>query len=301
MTNLDENDLVSKRPHAQPRKPALLPSAEVLAVVPIDRVPETVPASLGDTVIAVYEDDRTVDWKLSAESALRPGVVAEFWSWRRAWTASWSIGPTTNVSAVIDVARRIGYTIGRDLLSVLDRISTSEYEDALVDPSAFPDLLEQLDDLRDALTSSAASALGIAMIDATYAGRRPPRTLRRWASHANEIVLTANEHVSVVLHPANGLVLRHGEGYSRELVDIAHVDLRGDQVMVENTEGRKIRLAPAHARPLAWLAPNSIRWDVTRIPLAEVWTPLFDGLPTAVAAARLTASTIRFTSDIVVA
>jgi len=112
---------VSRSPDARPRQPARVPSAEVLAVVPFDRVPETVPASLGDTVVAVYENDRTVDWKLSAESALRPGVVAEFWSWRRAWTESWTMGPTTNVSALIDVARRIGYTIGRDVLSVLDR------------------------------------------------------------------------------------------------------------------------------------------------------------------------------------
>jgi hypothetical protein len=205
----------------------------VLAVVPIDRVPETVPASLGGTVIAVFENDRTVDWKLSAESALRPGVVAEFWSWRRGWTESWSMGPTTNVSAVIEVARRIGFTIGRDILSVLDRITTAEYEDALVDPGSFPDVIDQLGDLRDALTSSAASAPGVAMIDTTYAGRRPARTLRCWAALASEVVLAANEHVTVVLHPANGLVLRHGAAHSRELVDIARVDLSGDQVVVD--------------------------------------------------------------------
>jgi len=292
---------VSRIPDARPRQPARLPSAEVLAVVPFDRVPETVPASLGDTVVAVFENDRTVDWKLSAESALRPGVVAEFWSWRRAWTESWSMGPTTNVSAVIEVARRIGYTIGRDLLSVLDRIATADYEDALVDPRQFPDVIEQLGGLRDALTSSAATAVGVAMIDATYEGKRPAQTLRRWASLATEVVLSSNEHVAVVLHPASGLVLRHGAAHARELVDVTHVDLRGDQVVVENAAGKKVRLAPSHARPLAWLAPNSIRWNVSRIPLAEVWTPLFEGLPTAVAAARVAGSTIRFTSDIVVA
>ena len=292
---------MSRSPDARPRQPARVPSAEVLAVVPFDRVPETVPASLGDTVVAVYENDRTVDWKLSAESALRPGVVAEFWSWRRAWTESWTMGPTTNVSALIDVARRIGYTIGRDVLSVLDRITTAEYEDALVDPLDFPETIVQLDHLRDALTSSAADALGIALVDTTYSGKRPARTLRRWATLATEIVLSSNEHVAVVLHPGSGLVLRHGAGHTRELADIAHVDLRGDEVLVENGAGKKLRLAPSHARPLAWLAPNSIRWDVRRIPLAEVWTPLFEGLPTAVAAARAAGGTIRFTSDIVVA
>jgi hypothetical protein len=271
-----------------------LPSAEVLAVVPIDQVPEVAPPPLRGLIVGLSDNGRIVDWKLSTSASLQPGVINEYWAWRRQWTATWPMGPTSNLLALIEMARRVGHAIGADLLSVLDRMCTADYEDVSFDPAELGDLVPQLQDLQDALTRVEVGAQGLVMIDDTPG--RQPRPLRRWVTNVHEIVLAANSQAGVILRHDDGIVVVHGEEMSAEFGRVVHVDLTGDEVVVVNATGDRLQLAPSHARPLAWLAPNSLRWNIREIPLVEVWTPLFDGLPPAVATALRDGQLVRLIS-----
>ena len=285
----DPNDLPS-------RQDVYLPSAEILAVVAVEEVPESAPPSLRGLVVALSNDGRTVDWKLSAAASLQSGVITEFWSWRRRWTATWSMGPTSNVLGLIDIARRCGHALGPDLQSILDRMCTADYEDVAFDPADFVALIPQLGELRDALTTTNVAAVGLAMIDDTPGQQSPARTLRRWVTNVHELVLAANAEAGVILRHDDGLVVVHGEDMSSEFGGIVHVDLTGDEAVLVNDAGQRMHLAPSEARPLAWLAPNSLRWNVREIRVVDVWTPLFDGLPRAVDAALWSGNIVNLTS-----
>jgi len=293
---LTDEGLVTDRNDVPSRQGVYLPSAEILAVVAVEEVPQTAPLSLRGLVVALSDNGRKLDWKLSTEATLRAGVIEEYWSWRRRWTASWSMGPTSNVLALIDMARRSGYVLGRDLQSVLDRMCTADYEDVAFDPAEFDDLIPHLDELRGVLAATAVDAVGLAMIDDTPGRASPGRTLRRWVTNRHESVLAANAEAGVVLRHEDGLVIVHGEDMASEFGGISRVDLTGDAVVVVNHAGRRMSLAPSQARPLAWLAPNSLRWTVRQIPVVDVWEPLFEGLARAVDAALWSGNVVNLTS-----
>ena len=273
-----------------------LPSAEILAVVAVDDVPEDAPPSLQGLIVAHRDNGQTLDWKLSATAALQAGVVNEFWSWRRRWTASWSMGPTSNVLALIDVARRCQFTLGSDLLSILDRMCTADYEDIVFDPAESEQLIPQLAELRRVLMTTDVAAIGVAMVDDTRRHNSHEQLLRRWVTNVHEVVLAANAQTGVLLRHEDGLVVVYGKEMASEFGGIVHVDLTGDEVVMVNEAGERMHLAPSEARPLAWLAPTSLRWNVREIPLVDVWTPLFDGLPRAVEAALSRGNVVNLTS-----
>jgi len=286
---------VTERKDVPSRPDVYLPSAEILAIVAVEEVPDVAPPSLRGLVVALSDNGRNVDWKLSTEASLQAGVIREYWSWRRRWTMSWSIAPTSNLLALIDIAGRSGHVLGPDLQAILDRMCTAEYEDVAFDPAAFDDLIPQLDALRDVLVNSADVAVGLELIDDTP-GRPPGRTLRRLVTNAPESVLAASADTAVMLRRDEGLVVVHGDDLASEVGGITHVDLTGDEVVVVNHAGQRTHLAPSQARPLAWLAPNSLRWNVRQIPVVDVWAPLFDGLPHAVEAALWSGNSVNLTS-----
>jgi hypothetical protein len=293
---LTDEGFVSDRNDLPSRQSVFLPSAEILAVVAVEEVPPTPPACLSGLVVALRDNGRNLDWKLSAQALLQAGVVREFWSWRRRWTASWSVGPTSNVLALVDTARRSGHAPGHHLQSVLDRMCTADYEDVAFDPADFADLIPQLDELHEVLTATTVDAVGLAMIDDTPGRQAPARTLRRWVTNTHESVLAANADAEVIVRHKDGLVVVHGDDMKSEFGGISHVDLTGDEIVVANDAGQRIRLAPSQARPLAWLAPNSLRWNVREIPIVDVWAPLFEGLPRAVDAALWSGNFVNLTS-----
>jgi hypothetical protein len=197
------------------------------------------------------------------------------------------------VLCLLEQARRSGHVIGADLQSVLDWMCTADYEDVAFDPADFIDLIPELDELRDALAKT--DVTGLAMVDDTP-GTRTPRTLRRWATNLDEVVLAANAQAAVVLRHDGGLVVVADGDSPSEFAGIVHVDLTGEDVLVVNDAGGQLHLPPAQARPLAWLAPSSLRWNLSAIPVIEVWAPLFDGLSRAVDAALGNGQLVSLTS-----
>jgi len=118
------------------------------------------------------------------------------------------MGPASNVLALIDVARGCECTIGSDLLSILDRICTADYEHVVFDPTVSAALVPQLADLRRRLMNANVTARGLAMVDDAGRSKTQGRVLRRWVTNMDEVVLAANIETSVLLRREDGLVGR---------------------------------------------------------------------------------------------
>jgi hypothetical protein len=276
----------------------LLPPPEVQAVVTVGPVPSTPTASLREAVEPLLDRGRIVGWKLTHSTALRTGRVAEFLAWRRAWATSWSMGPVANVHALLDTAALIGLDVGEDLRSALGHMCLAERgEEEFAVTGA--DLLDtQVEALVEALTTTSAHAHGVAIIDDTVVSRSASRVLRTWVAPRSQVLLTATTVTSVVLDPQDGLVILYGDPRTVALRRVVQVDLTGAQALITNQSGQQLEMPSDHARPIAWLAPNSVRWHLGEIPLVEVWRSLFEGLPHAVSTARRAGTSVRFTTDV---
>lgn len=274
-----------------------LPPTDVFAIVHTAEVPADPPPSMASALEPVVDGDRLLDWKLCAEGLLQAGVAAAYWSWRHEWTRTWSIGPISNLRS-LRAWSLVEHAPGADLHAVLDRVCRAEARDEWIDAAGLDQLDSALIELRASLSRAPPRTTGVEMIDHTYAGRRPSRTLRMWAAASADTVLSANTDVVVLIRDQHGLVVLHGDRHSVAFTDVAYVDLSGELVHVVNRSGEELVLTPSQALPLSWLAPDSLRWVVDEIPIADVWRPFVDGLLAACVTARQTRSAIRLTVDL---
>ncbi len=276
----------------------MLPPAEVLAVVDLAAVPEIPFAALRGSLLAIRDDaGRIVDWHLVASALADPEAMATYWQWRRRWRTSWPIGSVANIVALVRIAAEIGHGLGRHLGGLLDALTTVEGEDVAVPLDDTDALLVELDALRLALIDTVEAGPGAGLVDETPGPGRVAGLARTWVPDDIELVLAATGSTAVVVRPWEGLVVLHGGPHYRSFPGVVHVDLVHDPAVITNDLGEHLELTSDEARPLAWLAPRSVRWHVRTTPLVTVWTSLFVGLPDAVHAACSVGSDLRFTTE----
>ncbi len=280
---------------------ALFPPAEIVATVGLAPVPQIPFASLRGSLVASYDADGVlVDWSVAASALDDPELVAEYWRWRRRWQSSWSVGPISNLAALLRTVDEIEHDLGPQLAQLLRQLIAAQGEvvDWPVDDA--PGLLHQIDALRDALRDTIEAGPGAGIVDDTPGPGRSVGLSRTWAPDDIELVLSATSTTAVIVRPGDGLVVLYDGPQFRSLTWVVEVDLLGDQVVVTNDEGDRLELTPELARPLAWLVPRSLRWHVQTVPLVAVWTPLLTGLPDAIRAAELVHADIRFSAQLAV-
>lgn len=276
----------------------MLPPAEVLAVVDVAAVPEIPFAALRGSLVAVRDDDgRLVDWQLIASALADPEAMATYWQWRRRWRTSWPIGSVANVVALVRIAAEIGHGLGPHLGGLLAALATVEDDEVCWPLDEADALLGELDALRLALIDTVEAGPGAGLVDETPGPGRVAGLARTWVPDDIELVLAATGSTAVVVRPWDGLVVLHGGPHYRSFPGVVHADLVHDPAVVTNDLGERLELSADEARPLAWMAPRSLRWHVRTTPLVTVWTTLFVGLPDAVQAARSVGSDLRFTTE----
>lgn len=278
-----------------------LPPPDVLAVVVTAPVPDIPPSALRDVLEPAVVDRHVTGWALADIAGGRPEVFAEYWAWRRTWSSTWSMGPADHLRALLDTVARLHLDLGATLPPTIRSMCRAEHdEEALpaIGAEAQASIIADLADLRTILASVANS--GGAIIDDMGLPSRGASVLRTWPDVDEEVILAANDVTSVVIEPGAALSVIHGEPVAHAFRDLLAADLTGERVLLVDATGDTLGLTPSQSRPLAWLAPGSLRWHVERIALVEVWRPLFDGLPAAIAAARSAGTGVRFTSRFVV-
>ena len=277
----------------------VLPPAEILATVDLSAVPQIPFASLRSVLIPVHDaDGQLTDWLLSATAMDEPETMAEFWAWRRRWRSSWSIGPVSNITALIRTADAMGHHLGDELRNLLVQVADVEGGDVTWPGEDGDLLLDQLEALRLALIDTIEAGPGAGIVDDTPGTRRQPGLSRAWVPDDIEHVLAATAITAVVVRPGDGLVLLHDGPHFQSLPWVSEVDLLAEPVVVTDDQGTRVELPPDQARPLAWLVPRAQRWHVRTVPLVTVWTPLLTGLPEAIAAAQGAGSDVSFTTEL---
>ncbi|MCU1365226.1 MAG: hypothetical protein JWN39_865 [Ilumatobacteraceae bacterium] len=277
---------------------ARFPPVDILAIVPIGDVPQRAPAAIAAWVEPVTETGLVVDWTMSARQLLEPGATASFWAWQRTWAQTWSLGPATNVRALVQTCARHGHEIHPSLQPIVVQLSDDQQ---VLGPLAVLDagtVADQIGMLETTLLQLPSSERGVEIFDETFAGR-PPRRLCTWAAGDDEVVLSASDAITVSVTLHEGLVVRHGRRQGETFAEVANLDLTGDTVRVTNSSGGELLLSPTAARPLSWLAPSSLRSSVHSVPIAAAWTPLFVDLPAALAAAERSGTVVRLSRFVV--
>lgn len=290
----------------EPRQPidgssdwVVLPPAEVLAVVDVAAVPEIPFAALRGSLVPVRDDaGRLVDWTLIASALDDPEAMATYWQWRRRWRTSWPVGSTANLVALVRIAGEIGHGLGPHLGALLAALATVEADEVAWPLDDADALLLELDALRLALIDTIEAGPGAGLVDETPGPGRVAGLARTWVPDDVELVLAATGSTAVVVRPWEGLVVLHGGPHYRAFPGVVHADLVHDPAVVTNDLGEQLELSSDEARPLAWLAPRSLRWHVRTTPLVTVWTSLFVGLPEAVHAAAASGAELRFTTEL---
>ncbi|MGD9998121.1 MAG: hypothetical protein AB7L17_17245 [Ilumatobacteraceae bacterium] len=258
-----------------------LPPAELVAAVAVRPAPDMPMASLREIVRAV-RDERgdVVDWRLDLDEVIDRSfdvALTDYRAWRRSWVQEWPIGPVSNVASLLTEARDIDYGPDRELDRALERTLRTDVAGASIEARVADQLAGQLEMVRLALSVDERSGFGV--VDDMPTGSRGSGLARTWATPESEWVLAATPVTSLVVHPAEGLVLVHGDPESATtLGGVTSVDMRADTVVVLNSRGRSFRMSQRDARPLGWVVPRSLRWHVREVPLVAVWTLLFDGL-----------------------
>ncbi|MCU1398094.1 MAG: hypothetical protein JWN62_1203 [Acidimicrobiales bacterium] len=275
-----------------------VPPVDILAMVPTGDVPQQAPAAIAGSVEPVIDDGRVVDWTVSAADLLQPGATAAFWAWHRTWARTWSLGPATNVHALLESCTRHGYEIHPALRPILDQLCSEDQARATLPVLDAEAVADQIRLLETTLLQLPSGERGVEILDETFAAK-PPRRLRIWAAGEHDTVLSANDAITVCISRRWGLLVRHGRRHQEVFAEVARVDLTGDIVRVTNTSQGELLLSPAEARPLSWLAPSSLRSSVHSVPIARAWTPLFVDLPAALAAAQRCRTVVRLSRFVV--
>lgn len=262
-------------------------------------VPQIAPIAIRDALEPVLDANETVllGWRFASDVAVEPELLAEFWNWRRLWTASWSMGPVSNVASLALTAARLGFDVGAELGEALHLMCAAELADQhFGDPHLEP-LLMQIGPLVRALAAVGTTEVGTAIIDDLRHAPTAPTLLRCWAPVDDDVLLAAVGSTSVFAR-RDGLAVVHGEPRSHVFAPVESANLTGDDAVMLDVHGRQLVLTAEDARPLAWLAPTSLLWHVEPIPLIDVWATLLRGLPEAATAAALGDTSICFTCDI---
>jgi len=276
---------------------AVLPPAEVVATVELAPPPEIPLASLRREIVPHHDEGgRLLDWSL-VPSAIDIGTIEAFRTWRTTWRRTWPLGPISNVASLRRVAERLGCDVGAGLRDVIERSTHASGGDVEVDPARATGLVDDLERVRGALAAQRPAAGGaFGIVDETPSRSRSHGLVRAWANEPVEVVLAASPVTALLTRGDDGLVLLHDGPRFGSFPRVADVDLLGDHVVVTGDGGRRLELAPEAARPLAWLAPRSVRWRVRDVPLVAVWATLLTGLPDAVRVAAAHGATVRLTT-----
>jgi hypothetical protein len=277
---------------------AVVPPADVVASVELGPVPEIPLAALRDTIVPELDaEGRLVDWVVDVGALHDRGTMAAYWAWRALWRRRWGVGPISNLAAFERCSIRLGHDVGQELRELFALLVVRGGDGVELDPSRGATIVGELEAARETLAAVGRDvARGFGIVDDTPARTAGTGLARAWVDDAVEVVLAASPVTAVVARPREGLVVLHDGPRFRPFGRVTCVDMVGDVAVISGAGGGRLTLAPEAARPLAWVVPRSLRWHVREIPLATVWTPLFVGLPQAVAAAREAGSSIRFSA-----
>lgn len=273
-----------------------MPPPDVVLAVVTAPVPRTVPDDLRELAVPVHDAaGGVVDWELvglagDAPRRGAPGVVAAapaFWAWRRSWERRHVIGPVRELEALGRVVRTVSHGGTTALTEFLDEVCAALSGDTRIGADLIRDADRQLADVRLALEVAGGSGCELVDEMPTRSGEvGPRRPVRTWTVPTEQYLIAATTSTKVTVHPTAGLVVEttepDSERWSR-FADVVQVDMVGDPAVLIDRTGRREELDATSARPLAWLAPASLRWSVRTIALVEVWKPLYEALPRIVA------------------
>lgn len=265
-----------------------LPPTELVVSVAVAPAPDIALASLRPLLTPWRDDDGTlIDWAIDLAAVLDgdadDAAIGEYRAWRRTWCHEWPIGPITNVASLARTLAGVEHDLDRELDALLDRLIAADGADVAITPEQAEPVLRELETVRLALSVDPRTGAGL--VDDMPTRTRSSGLARTWMAPPHEMVLAATPRTSVLLHPADGLVIVHGEPDSATtFTGVTAVDMRADTVLIMNDRGSSLRLTQTDARPLGWIVPRSLRWHLRPVPLVAVWTLLFDGLSTALRA-----------------
>jgi hypothetical protein len=287
--DLSDDDVVV---HDSPPEWVVLPSPHVVATVATGAVPDIALDALRSVIVPVLgASGRIVDWELTFTGPITTSSAATYWQWRRSWESRWALGPVANLDELRVRARADRRD---DALAVLlgELVGSAEQPTAI--PAARGDAsVAALAALLDRLARTAER--GVAVVDEMRPGGR---ALRTWVPPTGEFMLAASTTSALWLDPVEGLVLVGAHVPHGRCAGIVGYDALGREVRLTCRSGDVVSVAPLDARPLAWLAPTSLRWSVVDVPLVDVWAGTLGNLASAFEAAARAGVPLRVTADV---
>lgn len=271
----------------------VFPPPPLVASVIVGPVPATPVASLAAFLEPVVDDEgRTVDWRFTPDGSYDAADLKAYAEWRSTWQRTWELGPLTNLRSLQRVVAELDNVPS---VAALLGALVADPEATRIEPSEVPALPAELDAVRAAIASEPRE--GTAIVDQTPRRRSTVGFTRTWSAPPEPQLLAANSTTGVLVDPVDGLVVVARATGHRRIVDVVEADLQGEVVVVTNRRGETIELEGAAARPLAWIAPTSLRWKVRSIPQVVVWSALFSRLPDALRVANVMDEVIAFSID----
>lgn len=271
--------------------PDVRPTGVLVAVVRTAPVPDIPLAALLPRLEPIASGEGGIaDWRFHVEGLDDAATLREYQAWRASWERTWDLGPISNVASFALLAAISEGGAATELITLLNDM-VGDPGRARLDPAAAEPVLTALDSLRARLAASPATGMGI--VDETPRHDPPSGFALTWAVPAEPNVLAADDHVAVLEHPTDGLVLDDTGSGRRLVTDINLVDLTGEQVFVKGADG-VFGFQADEVRPLGWVLPGALTWRVRPIPLVTVWSRLFMRLPAAVDAATTAHSAVTF-------
>jgi hypothetical protein len=265
--------------------PIIVPSAELVAVVRHDDVPDAAPDDLVPYVRAARHapDEPIADWLLTEDTLAFADVEIpmRYAQWRAAWERSWILDPLSSIERLVSAARQ--FEVSAPSTTMLERVldpgftgPTGDVVHASLEPREAQRLAAVIESLRDAIADRGRNGFGF--VDTTP-GRRRVGLARAWSGQDGAETLVADQRVSVSIDPDAGLsvaAIDH-RGLVQRVSGVHEVEIQGDTVEVRSPDAT-LSLDLHSGRVLSWLMPGCTMWRVRQVPEVLVWARTFAGL-----------------------
>jgi hypothetical protein len=276
-----------------------LPPTELVATIANRPAPDIPLASIRHALMPVHDAaGRVTDWQLDASRYDDRDAISAYRIWRRSWRLDVPIGNLGNLTTLGEELAKLepDNPPNSGLLDVITFLTRAESPTMTVSADRAPQLLEELETVRLAL--SVDERFGIGVIDDMPATSRSIGLARAWAPPTTETLLCRTTTTTVLVRPDSGMSVLHSGPPVEVFTDITGVDMRAETAVLINRRGMSLRLTQEQARPLAWLVPRSLRWHLRPIPLVSVWSDTFDGLREALRAAMASGDDLVITGEL---
>jgi hypothetical protein len=242
------------------------------------------------------------DWFLTTDAIAfgEPGVAVTFDAWRAEWERAWRIDPIPDLVKLLDAGAEFGIAcpILTDVIADMARaVEVPGHDDgvAVVGVEVVRSCSIEMGAIGDAVRTDGSQGFGF--IDASV-DRQVTGLARAWSPRSGREVVAADEHISVEMHPVDGLCVTvldsSGPRRLRHVDSVEHV---ADRIRVAAMDGGHgstvVDLDLAHARPLGWLMPHASRWRVRLVPEVVVWAQTFSAFEQAANVAHALGKSVR--------